>query len=105
MVAAADTALATAPVGKLTLLQETKIHLMDEGGWPKAYGRVSRAGFAGAPLLAAHMRNTAITDEQRRRAAVRHPTRTLDEIGCAELAALRRTLDLAGVRPPAPPAG
>jgi len=36
---------------------------------------------------------------------VRHPTRTLDEIGCAELAALRRTLDLAGVRPPAPPAG
>jgi 2-keto-3-deoxy-L-arabinonate dehydratase len=30
---------------------------------------------------------------------VRHPTRTLDEIGCEELAALRRTLDLPGVRP------
>jgi 2-keto-3-deoxy-L-arabinonate dehydratase len=35
---------------------------------------------------------------------VRHPTRTLDETGCEELAALRRTLDLAGARPPAPPA-
>jgi 2-keto-3-deoxy-L-arabinonate dehydratase len=34
---------------------------------------------------------------------VRHPTRTLDEQGRHELATLRRTLDLTGVRPPVPP--